>query len=64
MEGRAKLSLAEVTVGSKIVSLCIHAERVIGQIKNFTILKGTIPLSMSMIFNEIVCIYVVGWLTF
>ena len=60
MEGRAKLPLAEVTVGRKIASLRIHVERVIGRIKKFAILKGTVPLSMSRIFNEIVC--ACGWL--
>ena len=60
MEGRAKLPLAEVAVGHKIASLHIHVERVIGRIKNFAILKGAIPLSMSRIFNEIVC--VCSWL--
>ena len=60
MKGRAKLPLAEVTAGRKIYSLRIHIERVIGWIKNFAILKGTVPLSMSSIFSEIVC----GWLIF
>ena len=32
----------------------------IKRIKNFAILKGTLPLSMSRIFNEIMC--VCGWL--
>ena len=50
MEGWAKLPLAEVTVGRKIAPLRIHVERAI---KNFAILKGTLPLSMSRIFNEI-----------
>ena len=56
----ARLPLPEVTTGRRIASLLIHVERVIGRIKNFAILKGTRPLSMSRIFNEIVC--VCGWL--
>ena len=61
MEGRAKLPAAEVSAGRRIIaSLRIHVERVIGWIKNFTILKGTVPLLMSRIFNKIVCVCV--WL--
>ena len=43
MEGRSQLPASQVQEGHKIASLRIHVERAIGRIKNFTILKGTIP---------------------
>ena len=46
MEGRAQLPAAEIQKGCKIASLRIHVERVIGRVKNFSILKGTLPLAM------------------
>ena len=60
MEGRGKLPAAEVLEGRKISSLLIHAERVIGRIKNYTILKGTLPITLSRMANQIVC--VCAWL--
>ena len=57
MKGQSQL-LADVRKGRKITSLQI--QRVIGTIKNFTILKGTLPLSMSRITNQIV--QVCAWL--
>ena len=59
MKGRSQF-LADVRKGRKIASLRIHVERVIREIKNFTILKGTLPLSMSRIANQIV--QVCAWL--
>ena len=59
-EGRGKLPASEVLEGRKIASLRIHIERVIGRIKNYTILKGTLPISLSRIANPIV--YVCAWL--
>lgn len=50
----------EVKCGRKIASLRIHVERAIGRIKNYAILKGTLPLSMSRILKQIVH----GWLIF
>jgi len=47
-------------LGRKIASLHIHVERVIGRIKNYSILKGTLPLSFSRIANQIVS--VCAWL--
>jgi hypothetical protein len=60
MEGRGKLPAAEVLEGRKIASVRIHVERVIGRIKNYTILKGTLPITLSRMANQIVC--VCAWL--
>lgn len=56
MEGRSQLPASQVQEGRKIASLRIHVERAIGRIKNFTILKGTIPISMARLVNQIVCV--------
>ena len=47
MEGRDQLPADEVQKGRQIASLRIHIECVIGHIKNFSILTGTLPLSMA-----------------
>lgn len=60
MEGRAQLPAQEVLEGRKIASLRIHVERAIGRIKNFSILKTSLPITFSRIANQIVC--VCGWL--
>ena len=60
MEARARLPSEEVLRGRKIASLRIHVERVIGRIKNYSILKDTLPLSLSRIANQIVS--VCAWL--
>ncbi len=64
MQGRARLPAEEVQRGRKIaavrIHVRIHVERVIGRIKNFSILKNTIPLSLSRVANQIVC--VCAWL--
>ena len=60
MEGRKQLPADEVLRGRQIASLRIHVERVIGRIKNYTILKSTLPISMSRIANQIVS--VCAWL--
>ena len=56
MEGRAQLPAAEVLEGRKIASVRIHVERAIARIKNFTILKGSLPITFSRIANQIVCV--------
>ena len=56
MEGRSQLPASQVQEGRKIASLRIHVERAIGRIKNYYILKGTIPISMSHLVNQIVCV--------
>ena len=57
MEGRGQLPAAEVLEGRKIASLRVHIERVIGRIKNYTILKGTLPITPQW-FNTIVDEYI------
>lgn len=54
--GRQQLPYQEIEEGRKIASLRIHVERAIGRIKTFEICKGTIPLSMARICNQIVCV--------
>ena len=61
LEGRSQLPSDEVKKGRGIASLRIHVERVIGRIKQFSILKGRFPLSMARLLNQVVC--VCAWLT-
>lgn len=56
MEGRARLPADEVKKGRKIASLRIHVERAIGRMKNFAIVKATLPLSMARIADQIVTV--------
>ena len=56
LEGRQQLPAEEVQKGRKIASIRIHVERCIGRIKNFAILKGTLPISMARLSNQIACI--------
>ena len=57
LEGREQLPADEVKHGRSIASLRIHVERAIGRIKNYTILKGTLPITMICVANQ--C----AWLT-
>ena len=56
LDGRAQLPAKEIQEGRKIASLRIHVERAIGRMKNFDILKGTIPITMARQINQIVCV--------
>ena len=56
LEGRRQLPAEEISTGRKIASLRIHVERAIGRIKNYSILKATIPLTLSSLSNQIVCV--------
>ena len=56
MEGRTQLPTSEIQEGRRIASVRIHVERAIGRLKNFTILQGTFPISMSRIINQVVCV--------
>ena len=60
LDGR-QLPADEVKRGRQIVSLRIHVERGIGQIKQFAILQRNFPLSVVRQINQIVC--VCAWLT-
>ena len=59
--GGKQLTETEILHTRKIASVRIHVERAIGRIKNFAILKGTLPITMARLANQIVC--VCAWLT-
>ena len=61
MDGKQQFSPEEIRSGRGIASLRIHVERVIGRIKNFAILKSTLPITMIRLANQIVS--VCAWLT-
>ena len=61
MQGRKQLSEADIQRGRHIASLRIHVERTIGRIKNYSMLKGVLPISMIRIANQILS--VCEWLT-
>ena len=54
LEGKRQLPYEQVQEGRKIASLRIHVERAIGRLKNFAILKETIPITLSRLTNQIV----------
>lgn len=61
LDSKKQLPLQDVQAGRRIASLRIHVERAIGRIKTYSILKGTIPLTMARLINQI--IYVCAFLT-
>lgn len=56
IEGRQQLPPNEKEEGGRIASLRIHVERAIGRIKAFSICKGTFPISMAWLSNQVVCV--------
>jgi len=52
MEGRTQLPAEQVQEGRKIAFLRMHVERAIGRLKNYTILKGNIPVNIGRIINQ------------
>ncbi len=51
-----KMSTSNVQKCRKIASLRIHVERAIGRLKKYAICKQTIPISLSRLVNQIVCV--------
>ena len=56
MEGRQQLPPQEIETGRRIASLRIHVERAIGRMKHYSILKSTIPISLTRLTNQIISI--------
>ena len=61
MQGRKQMSVEDVQRGRHIASLRIHVEHVIGRIKTFAILRGTMPNTLMRVANQIIA--VCAWLT-
>ena len=61
MEGRQQLPPQEIETGRRIASLRIHVERAIGRMKHYSILKSTVPISLTRLTNQI--IFVCAFLT-
>ena len=53
---KAIVAQVELQEGRSIAHLRIHVERAIGRIKNFTILTGKLPISMTRIADQIVSV--------
>ena len=56
LNGQKQLPSGKVQEGRTITSLQIHVERAIGRIRNYTMRKSPLPLSMSCIANQIVIV--------
>ena len=61
MKGRQQLPPQEIETGRRIASLHVHVERAIGRMKLYSILKSTIPISLTHLTNQI--IYICAFLT-
>ena len=53
LSGRDQMTAQETTETMSIASLRIHVERAIGRIKNYHILDGTLPNTLSPYSNQI-----------
>lgn len=62
--GRAQLTAKEVQDTVNIAAVRIHVERAIGRIKNFHILDGVLPISLSPVATQIftVCAYLTNFM--
>ena len=56
LQERQQLSPEEIQEGRSIASLRIHVERAIGRLKTYNVCKGTMPLSLARLSNQIVCV--------
>ena len=54
LTGSAQMSASDVTVTKKIAHLRVHVERAIGSVKEFHILKKTLPATMWDSISEVV----------
>ena len=61
LQGRKQMSVEDVQRGRHIVSLRIHIEHVIGRIKNYAMLRGTMPKNLMCVANQIIA--VCAWLS-
>lgn len=61
---RDQLTAKEVEETAKIASVRIHVERAIGRIKNYHILDGILPVSLSHVADQIftVCSYLTNFM--
>ena len=53
-EGSVQLTPAQIEKTRRIATLRIHVERCIGYGKNYRILDGVMPLSLSPVVNDII----------
>ena len=62
--GRDQINAEETDETAKIAAVRIHAERAIRRIKNYHILDGNCPLSMTPFMNQVfaVCNYLTNFL--
>ena len=54
LAGNTQMSESDVVLTKKVAHLRIHVERAIGRVKDFRILKDTLPATMWDSINEIV----------
>ena len=54
--GKSQVPAKDVDESRKIAHVCIHVERVIGQLKTFRILNSTIPTSQVDLLNDVMIV--------